>query len=68
MGFSYTLKRIHKVPERGNMSEILDSRLQYALRYINLSSRFSENEIVGFNFSLRCCMGRSLGGTSVPAI
>ncbi|KAF0990355.1 LOW QUALITY PROTEIN: hypothetical protein HZS_78 [Henneguya salminicola] len=43
------LKRIHIVPE-----QTIDSRLQYALRYSNHSSRYSENEIVfidndGFN-------------------
>ncbi|KAF0989003.1 hypothetical protein HZS_3527 [Henneguya salminicola] len=75
-GFSYTLRRIPIVPERRNTQETIDSSLQYALIYINLSSRFSENQIVfidkvGSNVSLRCSLGRSLGGTSaslsVPA-
>ncbi|KAF0989018.1 hypothetical protein HZS_4659 [Henneguya salminicola] len=37
------------IPERMNTPDTIHSRLQYALRYINLSSRFSENEIVSIN-------------------
>ncbi|KAF0987042.1 hypothetical protein HZS_6981 [Henneguya salminicola] len=75
--FSYTLKRIPIVPERRNTQETIDFRLQYCLRYINRSSRYSKNEIVfidkiGFNVSLRCSMGLSVVGTtaslSVPTI
>ncbi|KAF0989547.1 hypothetical protein HZS_2723 [Henneguya salminicola] len=60
-GFSYTFKRIHIVLERRNPPETIYSCLQYALKYINLSLRYSDYEIIVWIIG-------SIGSLSIPAI
>jgi transposase len=75
--FSYSLKRVHLIPQRRNDHECIQNRYEYVQSFIRLQSRFSENQFiyideVGFNVSLRASRGRSLVGTpatlTVPAI
>ena len=75
--FSYSLKRIHLVPERRNDPATIEKRAEYAIKFIELQSRFSENQFIyidetGFNVSMRLSRGRSLIGLpavlQVPAI
>ena len=76
-GFYFSLKRIHKVPQRRNDIETIESRYNYAISFINIQSRFSQNELIyidetGYNISMRTARGRSLVGTpavlTVPAL
>ena len=63
--FQFSLKRISLIPERRNDNQAIIDRYRYAVDFIELQGRFSEDEIifldeVGFNVSMRSSRGRSI--------
>jgi transposase len=75
--FAYSLKRVHLVPQRRNVEEVVEKRFLYAQNYISMQYTYSESKIVfvdevGFNVSMRASRGRSAIGTpatlTVPAV
>lgn len=75
--FHFSLKRIHKIPEKRNDTHTILLRLEYARHFISLPALYSEDHYifideVGFNVSMRVTRGRSLVGTpatqNVPSI
>jgi transposase len=76
-GFSYTIKRIHLIPERRNDELAITTRATYSNAFLQLLTTMSPNHIifvdeVGFSVSMRSRRGRSLRGTSpvhiIPAL
>ncbi|KAF7694608.1 hypothetical protein CDIK_2112 [Cucumispora dikerogammari] len=58
VGFAYSLKRIHTIPERRNCPENIELRYLYAQKFVELQGRISENnnvfiDEVGFSVSMR---------------
>lgn len=69
--FSYTLKRVHRIPERRNSESTIEKRALYADEFMRVISLIDDSKIffideVGFNVSMRSKRGRSYIGK--PAI
>ncbi|KAF7686049.1 hypothetical protein CDIK_3202 [Cucumispora dikerogammari] len=75
--FHYTLKDITIVPERRNIDSTIATRLEYARKFREIEIEYEDKNVVfidevGFCYSARTKMGRSVVGTSayvnVPAV
>lgn len=69
--FNYTFKNATPIPMKRNDDQVINSRHDYAVKFLDILSKFDESHLffvdeVGFNVSMRTKRGRSLAGT--PAV
>lgn len=69
--FNYTFKNVTLIPKKRNDDKVINERHDYAVKFMDILSKFDESHLVfvdevGFNVSMRSKRGRSPSGT--PAV